>query len=180
MGLSYEEDNSRSERIKRAIRNPTKRTFLIVLVLLLVVASPFMASIFNNAREGIGSATAEHDLDINMNLGPGELEDEEIAPWLSSQIDIMANATGPLEWEIGNYRFGPCSPERNGTIADASYRAALAEGCDQLYDIQGKYQRDCYLATTCNVIETTKQELAAVANLVRIAHSDAGYVWQNP
>ncbi|GIT59351.1 MAG: hypothetical protein Ct9H300mP19_12990 [Dehalococcoidia bacterium] len=66
MGLSYEEDNSRSERLKRAITNPSKRTILIAVVIGRVALSPGMVKVFYTAQEGIGSITAEHDLTTNM------------------------------------------------------------------------------------------------------------------
>ena len=114
MGLSYEEDNSRSERLKRAITNPSKRTILIAVVIGLIALSPGMVKVFYTAQEGIGSITAEHDLTTNMSSvyeDIDNLEDKYVAPYLVEQSTVMLNATGPLEWEIGNYRFGVCAQE---------------------------------------------------------------------
>jgi hypothetical protein len=180
MGLVYDEDNSLLERVKRAIFKSPKRTSLIVLVVLLAVLSPQILSWFDSASEGIGSVTAEHDLTANMTLGPGDLEDEEIAPWLVSQSETMANATTPPQWETSNYRFGPCASDRLAEIADAGYGQSVTEACGLLYDIQGKYSRDCFIAANCVVKDEAKSELAAVADLLRSAHSGAGYVWPNP
>jgi hypothetical protein len=180
MGLVYEEDNSRSARLKRALQNPSKRTILIAVVILLAVASPFIMSTIDTAQEGIGSVTAEHDLAENMNLGPGDLDDAGIAPFLVSQSETMAGATSPIHWEVGNYRFGVCGEERVGEITDATYGAEIAASCELLYDIQGKYSRDCYIAATCEVKGSTKDELAAVATKLKAAHSTAGFTWPSP
>ncbi len=177
MGLVYDEDNSRSARIKRALMKPSKRTILIALVLLLAILSPVIMSTLDTAKEGIGSVTAEHDLATNMAPGPGDLNDAGIAPFLVSQGEIMMAATGPKQWEVGNYRFGVCGPERVGEITDASYSAAIVDACDLMYDLQGKYSRDCYIASTCDVKSTTKDELIAIADGLKIAHSTAGFIW---
>ena len=66
MGLSYDEDNSLSERLKRAITKPSKRTILIAVVIGLIALTPGMVKVFFTAQEGIGSITAEHDLTTNM------------------------------------------------------------------------------------------------------------------
>ena len=180
MGLVYDEDNSRSARIKRALLNPSKRTVLIAVVLLLVILSPLIMNTVDTAREGLGSVTAENSLDTNMAAGPGDLGDSEIAPFLVSQGEIMMAAISPKQWEVGNYRFGVCGPERVGEITDASYGAAIIEACDVMYEIQGKYSRDCHIAATCDVKSTTKDELAAVANTLKTAHSTAGFIWPTP
>ena len=180
MGLVYDEDNSRSARLKRALTNQSKRTILIAVVVLLAILSPVIMNTIDTAQEGIGSVTAEHDLATKMDLGPGELEDDGIAPFLVSQGETMMGATSPKQWEVGNYRFGVCGPERVGEIVNAAYGAAITEACDQMYDIQGKYSRDCYIAATCDVKSTTKDELIAVANNLRTAHSAAGFSWPTP
>jgi hypothetical protein len=177
MGLQYEEDNSRKERLKRAIQNPSKRTLLIAVLVIVVIAVPFVMGTVNTAQKGIGSAFAEHDLAQNMNLGPGDLGDEEIAPWLVSQGEIMIGATVPPEWEIGNYRFGACSSDRVGEIDDPSYRTTISEVCNSFYDIQGRYARDCHIAAACNVKQVAKDELSTEMNRLRSAHAAAGYVW---
>jgi hypothetical protein len=180
MGLQYEQDNSLSERIKREISHPSKRTLLIVVVVLLLAVSPVLAGVIDTASEGIETVTAEHDLVLNMNMGPGDLSDEQIAPWLASQGEIMMNATGPLEWDVNNYRFGPCEAERIGEITPASYGDSIREACGLMYDIQGLYSRDCYLATTCDVTDKAKGEIAAVIDILKEAHSSNGFVWVTP
>lgn len=180
MGLVYDEDNSRSARIKRALLSPSKRTVLIAAVLLLLILSPLIMKTIGTAQEGIGSVTAESDLDINTAGAHADLEDSGIAPFLVSQGEIMMAATSPKHWKVGNYRFGVCSSERVGEITDTSYSAAIVEACDVMYDIQGKYSRDCYLARTCDVKSTAKGELIAVANDLKTAHSTAGFIWPNP
>jgi len=180
MGLVYDEDNSRSARIRRALLSPSKRTILIAVVLLLVILSPLIMKTIDTAKEGIGSVTADHDLATNMAPGPGDLTDSGIAPFLVSQGEIMMGATSPKQWEVGNYRFGVCGPERVGEILDAGYSAAIVDACDLMYDLQGKYSRDCYIAATCDVKSTTKDELIAVANSLKTAHATAGFVWPTP
>ena len=92
----------------------------------------------------------------------------------------MMNATKPPEWETSNYRFGPCAAERTVEIANAGYGQSITEACGLLYDIQGKYSRDCFIAANCVVKDEAKDELAAVVDLLRAAHTGAGYVWPNP
>ena len=183
MGLSYEEDNSRSERLKRAITNPSKRTILIAVVIGLIALSPGMVKVFYTAQEGIGSITAEHDLTTNMSSvyeDIDNLEDEYVAPYLVEQSTVMLNATGPLEWEIGNYRFGVCAQEAIGKMADAVYAETIDQACNELYDIQGRYARNCYIAATCNVSDESKDELRKVIDQLWTAHSTAGYTRPNP
>jgi hypothetical protein len=82
MGLVYDEDNSRSARIKRALLSPSKRTVLIAVVLLLLILSPFIMKTIGTAQEGIASVTVESDLDINTAGAHADLEDSGIAPFL--------------------------------------------------------------------------------------------------
>ncbi len=177
MGLVYDEDNSLKERIKRGLMNPSKRTLLIAAAVILVIASPFLVNTFNNAQEGIGEVTAEHDLTTLMGSSPTDLTDEEIGPWIASQGEIMINATRPPQWEVGNYRFGPCSADRVSEITNVGYGASIAEACDRLYDIQGKYSRDCFIASNCVVKDEAKDQITAVIDLLKSAQSDAGYSW---
>jgi hypothetical protein len=177
MGLQYEQDNSGKERLKRAIMNPSKRTLLIVALVIVSITIPFVMGTLNTAQEGIGEVFADHDLNQNMSSGPGDLEDEDIAPWLVSNGEIMIDATIPPEWEIGNYRFGGCSKDRLAEIVDPTYRTAITDGCDSFYDIQGKYQRDCHIASNCNVKQIAKDELAVAMDRLRLAHAAAGYAW---
>ena len=183
MGLSYEEDNSLSERLKRAITKPSKRTILIAVVVGLLALTPVITNVFNTAQKSIGSITAEHDLTTNMSSiydDIDNLEDEHVAPYLVEQITVMLNATGPLEWEIGNYRFGVCAQEAIGKMVDAPYAEAIDQACNELYDIQGRYARDCYIAATCNVSDKAKDELRKVVAQLWTAHSTAGYAQPNP
>ncbi|MGY8880745.1 MAG: hypothetical protein ACKVKV_08755 [Dehalococcoidia bacterium] len=177
MGLQYEQDNSGKERLRRAIMSPSKRTLLIALLVIVVIAVPFVLGTINTASESLGEVFGEHDLNENMELGPGDLEDEEIAPWLVSNGEIMIDATIPPEWEIGNYRFGGCSKDRLAEIADPTYRTAITDGCDSFYGIQGKYQRDCHIASSCNVKQIAKDELFVEMDRLRSAHAAAGYAW---
>ncbi|MBT3996063.1 MAG: hypothetical protein HOF01_09710 [Chloroflexi bacterium] len=177
MGLQYEQDNSGKERLKRAIMNPSKRTLLILLLVIVVIAVPFLMGTLDTAQEGLGEVLADHDLNEALSSGPSDLTDEQIAPWLVSNGEIMIGATVPPEWEIGNYRFGACSKDRLAEIVDPGYQTAMTEGCDSFYEIQGKYNRDCHIASNCNVKQTAKDELAAAMDSVRSAHAAAGYAW---
>jgi len=177
MGLQYEQDNSGKERLKRAIKNPSKRTLLILLLVIVVITGPFTLKTFSTAQEGIGEVLSDHDLNESLSAGPRNLTDEQIAPWLVSNGEIMIGATVPPEWEIGNYRFGACSTDRLDEIVDPVYRTAIIGGCNSFYDIQGKYNRDCHIASNCNVKQIAKDQLAAAMDIVRSAHAAAGYVW---
>ena len=108
------------------------------------------------------------------------LEDEYVAPYLVEQSTVMLNATGPLEWEIGNYRFGVCAQEAIGKMADTVYAETINQACNELYDIQGRYSRNCYIAATCNVSDESKDELRKVIDQLWTAHSTAGYTRPNP
>ena len=177
MGLQYEQDNSGKERLKRAIMSPSKRTLLILLLVIVVMTVPFLVGTINTASDGISEVFGEHDLTENMERTPGNLEDEDIAPWLVSNGEIMIAATIPPDWEIGNYRYGGCSDERLGAIVDATYRTAMIDGCNSFYDIQGRYNRDCHIASNCNVQQIAKDELAAEMVRLRSAHAAAGFTW---
>ena len=183
MGLSYDEDNSLSERLRRAISRPSKRTIIIAVVVGLLALTPVITNVFSTAQKGIGSITAEHDLTTNMSSiydDIDNLEDEHVAPYLVEQSTVMLNATGPLEWEIGNYRFGVCAQEAIGKMADAVYAETINQACNELYDIQGRYARNCYIAATCNVSDESKDELRKVIDQLWTAHSTAGYTRPNP
>jgi hypothetical protein len=176
MGLQYEEDNSLSQRIQRELRNPSKRSVLVIIVVILLIISPFVAGWVSSAQIGIDEVTADHDLSENMSAGVADLTDEQVAPWLISQANIMTAATTPLDWEIGNFFFGVCSDGDIGALSVATYRAAIDSACGSLADIQGKHGRDCYIASNCEVKQAAKDEIAVVIDSLWSAHSEAGYV----
>ena len=65
----------------------------------------------------------------------------------------MRTATGPLEWDVVNFRFGPCSDDELSEMPDDACRVTLTHSCAELSDIQGRYKRDCNIAFTCAVKE---------------------------
>jgi hypothetical protein len=176
MSLNYEEDNSFSARLQREIRNPTKKTVLILLLVFLLIISPFVGGWISSTQKGIDEQFAENDLSANVDTGVADLADEQVAPWLVSQGEIMSNATSPLHWEIGNFFYGVCSEDSIAELANTSYRNAIGSACGSLGEIQGKYSRDCYIAATCEVKQSAKDELTTVFNSLWAAHAEAGYV----
>ncbi|HIF72970.1 MAG TPA: hypothetical protein EYQ61_10505 [Dehalococcoidia bacterium] len=176
MSLQYDEDNSILARLQREIRNPTKKTVLALIIIFLLVISPFAAGWLNSTQKGFEQQFAEHDLSENFSAGVADLTDEEVAPWLVEQGNIMFNATTPLHWEVGNFYYGVCSEEGIAGLADATYRDGVRIGCQGLADIQGKYSRDCFIASTCVVKQSAKDELTAVFDGLWATHAEAGYV----
>ncbi len=177
MGLSYEEDNSLSARIRREMRNPSLRTIAIVVVTVIVVVSaPFVPTWVNSARTGIADVTEDHDLTKASTLPKNDLTDEQVALWMAEQGQTMIDATNPLGWKVVNFRFGPCSPENLGDMAQGPYATTVVQACASMADIHGRYQRDCFLASSCNVKDAAKDEIRVVIDVVLAAHSDAGYV----
>lgn len=81
----------------------------------------------------------------------------------------MRTATGPLEWDVVNFRFGPCSDDESSEMPDDDYRATPTQSCAELSDIQGRYKRDCNIAFTCVVKDEAKAELDAVGVNLRAA-----------
>jgi hypothetical protein len=175
MGLQYEEDNSFSQRLQREIRNPSKRSVLVLVVLVLIVVSPFLSGWITNTKDGIGDAG--HDTTQDSVVSVGELDAEALAPWLVGQAEIMQSATTPLNWQIGNFYIGNCSDESVENRAAGAFRDAIGGACDSLADIQGRYARDCHIAATCSVKDEAKTELTAVIDLLKSAHAGAGYTW---
>lgn len=175
MSLQYDEDNSLLARMQREIRNPTKKTVLILVVVILLAISPFAADWVTSTQDGIEETFAESDLTVD-NAGVADLTDEEVVPWLVSQGETMYNATGPLEWKIGNFFYGVCSEDGISELANVSLRDGVSGACRSLGDIQGRYARDCFLAATCEVKQSAKDELTAVFDSLWATHAEAGYV----
>jgi hypothetical protein len=176
MTLSYDEDNSRNARLKRALMHPSKRTWLSYLVVLLLVTAPLTTTWISTALEGISEVTEDHDLETASKLPTEDLADEQVLPWLIEQGETMIAATTPLQWEIANFYFGPCSTKNIAEMeAGAAHITAVTEGCASMADIRGKYGRDCFVAATCEVKQAAKDDLAAVIDDLWVAYDAAGY-----
>jgi hypothetical protein len=148
---------------------------LVILVVILIVLSPFLSEWFSNTKDGIGEAG--HDSTQDSVVSIGELDSEVLAPWLVEQAETMYSATTPLLWQVGNFYIGNCSDESVETRAAGEFREAIGGACDALADIQGRYARDCHIAATCQVKDEAKAELTAVIDSLKSAHAGAGYTW---
>ena len=176
MTFEYEEDNSLSERIRRELRNPSMRKiFISIVVVIAVVSAPFAPGWISSTKSGINEVTADHDLQTSSRLPNDDLTDEQISPYLIEKAETMRDATGPFQWEIVNFRFGPCDPDALAAHSDGAFRTALTDSCTSLADIQGRYQRDCYIAASCNVSDEAKNGLNAVIAVLQKAQINAGY-----
>jgi len=65
-------------------------------------------------------------------------------------------------------------------MTDAIYTETIDKACNELYDIQGTYAQDCYIAATCDVSDKAKDELRKVIDQLWNAHSTAGYSQPKP
>lgn len=152
------------------------RSIAIVIVLVVIIASaPFAPTWFSQTKSGIGEVTEGHDLDRASKLPENDLKDAEVAPWFVEQTQIMIDSTGPLGWKAANFRVGPCLAENLADMAPGPYTDSMKQACVSMAEIQGRFGRDCILASNCNVGEPAKVELRAVAETVIAAHAAAGY-----
>ena len=87
----------------------------------------------------------------------------------------MINATGPLDWKVVNFRFGPCAPKNLEAMSAGAFVDSVTNACASLSDIQGRYTRDCFIAASCNIPESAKTEINGVMTLLWSAQADAGY-----
>lgn len=176
MNIQFKKDLSRGERIKRDLRSPTPLSFGVsVGVVALIVLAIFGPGWFTSASEGIKEVTEDHDLTKASTLTVDDLEDHQIVPWMETQTQRMIDAKGPLDWKVVNFRFGPCDAENLEAMSAGALAESISGACDSLADIQGRYARNCFLATTCDVPESAKTEINDVMTLLWPAHTDAGY-----
>ena len=176
MNIQFKKDLSRGERFKRDLRRPSPLSIGgSAAVVALIVAAIFGPGWFKTTTESIGAVTEVHDLDRASTLAEDDLEAHQIIPWMDTQTQKMINAVGPLDWNVVNFRFGPCDPENLGAMSAGALVESITDACASLADIQGRYARDCFLATTCNVLESAKSEINDVMTLLWPAQADAGY-----
>ncbi len=176
MNFEFKKDLSRGERFKRDLRSPTPLSFgVVVLVVALIVVAIFGPGWFKSASEGISSVTEVHDLTKASTLPDDDLEAHQIVPWMEARTQTMINATTPQDWKVVNFRFGPCDPKNLEAMSAGAFVESLREACGSLADIQGRYIRDCFIASSCNVLESAKSEINDVMTLLWSAYADAGY-----
>ena len=176
MNIQFKKDLSRGERLKRDLRHPSPLSFgASAVVVALIAAAIFGPGWFKSASEGIGSVTEVHDLTRASTLPEDDLEAHQIVPWMDTQTRKMINATGPLDWKVVNFRFGPCAPKNLEAMSAGAFVDSVTNACASLSDIQGRYTRDCFIAASCNIPESAKTEINGVMTLLWSAQADAGY-----
>ena len=177
MDLSFENDTSVRARFKRELRNPSMITVgLIALAAVSIVLAPFASSWISTTQEGFAALAKQKERNEANKSSLEASVPSQIAPWIAAQARTMTEARGPLEWKVVSFRSGPCDPENLAQLPVGKYSAAIAQACGSLDDIQQRYSGDCFLATTCDVPELAKTEIAGVIDIVWDAFSDAGFV----
>lgn len=177
MDLSFENDTSVKARFKRELRNPSMITVgLIALAALTIVLAPFASSWISTTQAGFEAMAKQKERNAANKSSLEASVPSQIAPWIAAQARTMTEAQGPLEWKVVSFKSGPCAPENLAQLPAGKYSSAIAQACGSLDDIQQRYSRDCFLATTCDVPELAKTEITGAMDVVWEAFSDAGFV----
>lgn len=177
MDLSFENDTSRKARFKRELRNPSLLTVvLIALAVLVVVLGPFVPGWVNTTQHSFDAIARTKERNESSMKSIGVIVPAQIAPWMSSKVDTMIAAEGPLDWRVASFRSGPCKPENLSQLPDSKYSTSIATACNEIDDIQQLYSGSCFLASDCNVPEQAKEELELAIGKVWDAFADAGFV----
>ncbi len=177
MDLSYDDNPSRSARIRRELRNPSMLTiFLIVVVTSTIIFAPFVPGWVSTTQDSFKSLSKSKEIQEASMSSLGAIVPSQIAPWLSSKVNTMINAEGPLDWQVVSFRTGPCDSDNLSHLPESKYSTSIATACGELDDIQQLYSGDCFLASNCNVPDIAKEELTATMDAVWEAFSDAGFV----
>lgn len=176
MNIQFKKDLSRGERLKRDLRRPSLLSIGgSAAVVALIAFAIFGPGWFKTTTESIGAVTEVHDLDRASTLAEDDLEAHQIVPWMDTQTQRMINAAGPLDWNVANFRFGPCAPNNLEAMSAGAFIDSVTDGCASLSDIQGRYTRDCFIAASCNIPDSAKSEINDVMALLWSAQADAGY-----
>jgi len=177
MDLSFENDTSRRARFKRELRNPSALTvLLIILAVFAVVLGPFVPSWVNTTQDSFDAIAKTKERNESSLKSIGVIVPAQIAPWMSSQVDTMIDAEGPLDWQVVSFRSGPCKPENLAQLPDSKYSTSIATACNEIDDIQQLYSGSCFRASDCNVPDKAKEELRVAIGKVWDAFADAGFV----
>tara|TARA_A100001037_G_scaffold306657_1_gene353721 strand:+ start:7100 stop:7666 length:567 start_codon:yes stop_codon:yes gene_type:complete len=177
MDLSFDNQTSRSARLRRELRNPSMITVtLIVVGVIGIISAPFAPGWISTAQASFESLSKQDEMREASINSASVVIPSQITPWLAVQTRKMINAEGPLDWHAVSFRRGACAEENLVQLPEGKYANAIATACDDLNDIQQRYSGDCFLAASCNVSDVAKQEITATMNLVWDAFSDAGFV----
>jgi len=177
MDLSFENNTSRSARLRRELRNPSMLTIaIIVVVVSTIIFAPFAPGWISTTQSSFKSIAKTKEINEASLNSLGAIVPSQIAPWLASQVNTMKNAEGPLDWQVVSFRSGPCAPENLVQLPDSKYSTSVASACHELDEIQQLYSGKCFLATDCNVPDVAKERLTGAMDSVWEAFSDAGFV----
>lgn len=177
MDLSFDNQTSRSARLRRELRNPSMITVILIAVAVVgIISAPFAPGWVSTTRASIESLAKEDEIREASINSASVVIPSQITPWLAAQTNKMIKAEGPLDWQVVSFRRGPCAEENLVQLPAGKYATAIATACDDLNDIQQRYSGDCFLAASCNVSDGAKQEITATMDHVWDAFSDAGFV----
>lgn len=177
MDLSFDNDTSKMARFRRELRNPSMMTIiLIVVVVSVVIFGPFVPGWVSTTQGSFEAIAKTKDINESSMKSLGAIVPSQIAPWMSTQVNTMIAAEGPLDWQVVSFRQGPCDPENLVQLPDSKYSTAIATACNDIDDIQQLYSGKCFLASDCNVPDEAVTELKLAMDRVWEAFSDAGFV----
>ncbi len=177
MDLSFDNNPSRSARIRRELRNPSMLTVILIFVAIsTVVLAPFAPGWISTTRDSFAAMAKKKEINEASMSSLGAIVPSQIAPWMSSQVNTMLDAEGPLDWQVVSFRSGPCLTENLSQLPGSKYSTAIADACGELDQIQQAYSGNCFLASDCNIPEAAREELRTAMGGVWTAFSDAGFV----
>jgi hypothetical protein len=161
----------------RELRNPSMITvFLIALFITAVVLAPFAPGWITTTRDGFDALARQKERNEENKSTLAASVPSQIAPWLAIQARTMTEATGPLEWNAVSFDDGPCDIANLSQLPAGKYSEAIVQTCGSFNDIQLRYSGSCFRASTCNIPDAAKTEIARAMDLVWIAFADAGFV----
>ena len=177
MDISFDNDTSKSARLRRELRNPSLLTiFLIVTVVCVVIFAPFAPGWISTTKESFADIAKKKEITEASMSSLTSIVPSQISPWLATQANTMINAEGPLDWKVVSFRRGPCSGGNLSQLPAGKYSDSIGTACVELDRIQQLYSGKCFRASDCNVPEVAKEEISAAIGNVWEAFSDAGFV----
>jgi hypothetical protein len=168
---------SRMDRLRRELRNPSMLTVIIITALVLAIPLaifvPKWVSTTQNSLEERAQDTALRD---DTMLSITELVPGQVAPWLASHINRMLVADSPFEWTRVSFASGPCLPANLAQLPGGKYSEAIVTACQDMAAAQVEYARECPNVANCNFSAESRAELTRIRTEMFDAFADSGFV----
>lgn len=134
-------------RVRRAIRNPSLLTFIVMALVVLAIPVLIVApGFYSGARENL----PYFDSEFRVRLFELRVAvPSNIVPYLRQRMEIMRNADEPTEWNAVSPTSGPCNAGNLAELPEGKYTDAIAVACEGIYGVQTEYTDSCSAADAC-------------------------------